>query len=212
MLDATGDNMIVVAARCPTGIRPICPQRGSTATSIACPSPVTPHSQTGTARHIDEIDLSNIANHTIGDPTLAPASNIVPFPTTPSNPPISHVSQSAAGDSVFFPLEIMGGVSAIYAVNDNEQDDDDLGEDLVNAEDWLDFIDDSSNDGSDVAEEDAIARATLPTPLTASPNLPIISPTTVGAFRLNQEQQSVQASQGGYTFERQAFKGAKLPI
>ena len=94
------------------------------------------------------------------DPVLGPGSDIeaasAPFMTGHSRQPSTEYSFNAP--SVFLPMDAMRDVRSLYKDDDfnNDDDDDDDDDDvLLNIDDFIDFGDDSSEDGDQAAADDS---------------------------------------------------------
>lgn len=159
---------------------------GSTRTSTACPSPITPSRNLTIALDQTEFNRSDFSSHPINHLTLAPDLNGPSYKPPPSIFS-SQGRDEPSGDtppSVFLPMDGMSDFSVLYELDNRNNDDDDNDDDdedeedddndedeaLLNMKDFIDFGVDSSDDEAE-EDEDAIARATLPTPLSTSPTV-----------------------------------------
>ena len=107
------------------------------------------------------------------DPVLGPGSDIVaasaPLPTGHRQQP--SMADSFTASSVFLPVDAMADVGS-FLENNYLNDDDDDGDDddaLLNINDFIDFGDDSSEDGNQAAGNDS----TLTSPVTAEGPSPV---------------------------------------
>ena len=109
------------------------------------------------------------------DPVLGPGSDMV---AASAPPPPDHRLQNSIGHSftapsVFLPMDAMGDVSSYFGddyLNDNDNDDDDDDDDAfldINA--FIDFGDDSSEDGEEAAGDES----TLTSPVMAEDPSPV---------------------------------------
>jgi len=231
MIDSTGDNMVIIPAKRPAKINTAFGQVGSTRTSTACPSPITPQPRLASAVDDSDADFNDFSSQVIKDPMLGSGPDVISFAPPPSIASSQGHDQTFADASVFFPMDSMGDFSAIYEVDDQHDDDDDDDEALLNVEDFIDFGVDSSDDDAE-EDEDAIARATLPTPHSTSPTvlpsqIPAKTPSpdntstsdllkhfdkgVIGAFRRSppNHQQHLRRSQARPSLNKHAFKGGR---
>ncbi len=237
MIDSTGDNMVIIPAKRPARINTMLGQAGSTATSTTCPSPVTPRPTLPSALDDSEVGYNDFSSQVVKDPMFGSCPDVTSLARPPSVVSSRVQEQEFADASVFFPMDSMGNVSALYALDDQNDDDDDDDEALLNVEDFIDFGVDSSDsdddDDEEAKDEDAIARATLPTPLSTSPTvvpnqIPAKTPSpdssstndllenfekgVIGAFRRgqpNHQQRSRRPSRTEPSLNKQAFKGGR---
>ena len=107
------------------------------------------------------------------DPVLGPGSDIVTASTPLSTghsrqPSMAHLFTSP---SVFLPMDAMADVGSFFKDNYPNDDDDDGDDDdaLLNINDFIDFGDDSSEDGNQTAGNDS----TLTSPVTAEGPSPV---------------------------------------
>ena len=195
----------------------------STRTSTANASPALPQATPTHTQNNVQVDFSNPVT---ADPVLALGSEymtdgLLSIGLTPPSQPAY-----TASDSVFFPMDGMGDVNALYAADQDDETNE--SEDDLNIENFIDFGADSSDDegnGLDMA---------LPTPAPTSPiglsdrcqsNAPPPNKTSpsglmtsfdndlIGAFRQgqNQHQHQIQRSQNGLAFNGHAFKSRRHP-
>lgn len=225
MIDSTGDNILITPARRPPRADGTYSHVPSTRTSTANASPVLSHPALATPINDSDLDMSDFSNQVPADPMLAAGSESMAdilFPIGPTNH-TRHSSQ-ASGD-VFYPMDRMGDVNAVYVADDQDDDDDD-DEGLLNVEDFIDFGVDSSDDD---AREDL--DTSLPTPSSTSPTGVHVRPKTpspnqsaaqdlmahldkgiAGVFRQgqNQHQQWSRRPSGTLSLSKQAFKKGRL--
>ena len=161
VIDSTGENMII-----PPATRPSKPNNTSmsVANSIASTANASPlNSQTVLATAPDDsgIDRSGFSSqasmYEYNDPVLGPGSDMMaasaPLPTGHSRQ--LSMDQSFASPSVFLPMEAMETFGSFFEQDDlNDYDDDD--DALLNIDDFINFGDDSSEDGDQAAGDDSI--------------------------------------------------------
>ncbi|KAF6225644.1 hypothetical protein HO133_009644 [Letharia lupina] len=143
----------------------------STANSIistANASPIVSQPTLGTAPDGNGIDPSSFPSqasmYEYNDPVLGPGSDIVaasaPLPAGHSRQP--SMDHSFAASSVFVPMDAMGNVSSFFE-DDDLNDDDDDDDALLNIDDFIDFGDDSSEDGDQAAGDDSALTSPVTT-------------------------------------------------
>ncbi|KAK4697260.1 hypothetical protein P7C71_g788, partial [Lecanoromycetidae sp. Uapishka_2] len=230
MVDSSGKKMLIIRAKHPTRNNTPILQGLSTKISTACPSPITSPRTLAGGLSDNDIEHSGFSSRALHNPMLASGPNVPSFPLPSSgNSNQSHDQTliEPPHPSVFLPQDSLGEFKALF-------EDGDDGEALLNVTDFIDFGVDSSVDEEDGDEhdEDAIARATLPTPLSTSPTvvpnqIPTKTPSpdssstnqllkhldkgVIGSFRRGQSshQQHSHRPQAGPPLNKQAFKGGR---
>ena len=164
VIDSTGENMI---------IRPALPLSKPNNMSVSIANSIT--STANASPNASQQTLATMPdNNAIGpngfsaeasmfdynDPVLGPVSDMVaasaPLPTGQSRQ--TSMAHSFTVPSVFLPLDAMGDVGSFFEddyMNDDDDDDDDDDDALLNIDDFIDFGDDSSEDGDQAAGGDA---------------------------------------------------------
>jgi len=228
MIDCTGDNIVITPAKRPARVNGTLSQMASTRASTANASPVV--SQPTLATKTD-VDFSDFSNRAAIDPMLAPGSKAMadilrPVGRTTQSQRSSHASSM----SVFFPMDSLHDVNALYAsddeVDEDQDDEDNDGGNLLDFEDLIDY-DVISSDDDDLAPD-----TSLPTPTSASvldqsthtqPKTP--SPQTpstdelmahfdkgvIGAFRQGQNQHQHQSHPQAFRSGRQGLTNSLSP-
>ena len=175
-IDSTGENVIICPATCPSKSDNL---SISIANSIASTANASPNiSQQALATLPDPYGpdpsgfLAKASKYELNDPVLGPGSDIV----AASAPlPIGHrrqpsMAHSFTASSVFLPMEAMAVARSFfednYLNNDDDGDDDDA---LLNIDDFIDFGDDSSEDGNQAEGNDF----SLISPITAEGPSPV---------------------------------------
>lgn len=164
-----GENAKIRYTRIPSKTTAMSTPVANRNTSTANASPIVSQQPLASAPDDNSIDSNAFSNqasiYQYNDPVLGPGSDMVaasaPLPTNHSQQ--SSLSLSFAASSVFFPMDAMKDVGVFY--EDDELDGDDDGDDddaLLNIDDFIDFGDDSSEDG-DPAEGGDV---TLTSPVT----------------------------------------------
>ena len=220
IIDCTGDNMVIVPAK------RLAPASDFSMASTANTSPIATQPTLATAIDDSEIDHSDLSFHV--DPMLASEPDVMPstlFPTAPSS---QVQDQTLASSSVFFPMEDIGDVNAVYAMDDQDDDGDD--EELLNVEDFIDFGVSSEDEGDE--DQGLLENTSLPTPASTSPTgtgahfqsktpspgnssaqhlLKHLDKGMISAFRRGQPHHQVQPRrpQSGSSLNSQAFKGGR---
>jgi hypothetical protein len=221
MIDSTGDNMVIVPAKRPARAGDF------SISSTANTSPTT--SQPWLASAIDEtgIDYSDFSFH--DDPMLASEPDVMPS-TLPLTAPSSQIQDQAfASSSDFFPMDAIGDVNAVYAVDDQDDDGDD-DEGMLNVNDFIDFGVSTDDEGD--GDQGLPENASLPSPASTSPlgtgaNPQYKTPSSgrnsaqhllkhfdkgmISAFRRGQShhQAQLRRPQSGSSLNSQAFKGGR---
>ncbi|KAL2043996.1 hypothetical protein N7G274_003517 [Stereocaulon virgatum] len=220
MIDSTGDNMVIVPAKRPARAGDF------SISSTAITSPTT--SQPWLASAIDEngIDYSNFSFH--DDPMLASEPDVMPS-TLPLTAPSSRIQdQTFASSSDFLPMDAIGNVNAVYAVDDQDDDGDDEG--MLNVKDFIDFGVSSDDEGD--GDQGLLENASLLSPASTStlgtgakpqyktPSsgrnsaqhlLKHLDKGAISAFRRGQphHQAQLRRPQSGSSLNSQAFKGGR---
>lgn len=168
VIDSTGESMIIRPATSPSKFNNMSVSIANSITTNANASPAIPQPTLATAPEnsgIDPIGFSSQATiYEYNDPVLGPGSDMVAasasLPTGHSRQP--SMDHSFTASSVFLPMDAMEDVSSFFE-DDNLNDDDDDDDALLNIDDFIDFGDDSSEDGDQAAGDDPA----LTSPITA---------------------------------------------
>lgn len=224
--------MVIIPAKRPPKINTTLSQIGSTRTSTACPSPITPQRNLASAINDSDVDRIGFLSQASDELMLATGVNMSSFAPPPSTVSGYGGDKTLAepSHSVFVPMDSMGNLKGHCGVK-SKNDDKDSDEDDLKVEAFIDFGVDTEDEEAE-EDEDAIARATLPTPLSTSPTvaanqIPIKTPSpdntsasqllkhfdkgNVGSFRRGQSshQQQTRHTQAGPSLNKQAFKGGR---
>ena len=172
--------MIIRPARRPSKSNTVSMSKANSITSTANASPVVSQPRLTTLSDENGIDPSAFSAkgslYEYNDPVLGPGSDIVaasaPLPTGHSRQP--SMADSFTAPSVFLPMDAMGDVGSFfddnYLKDDDGDDDDDA---LLNIDDFIDFGDDSSEDGDQAAGKSAFTSpATAEGPGPVEPKTP----------------------------------------
>ncbi|CAD6566705.1 MAG: hypothetical protein ASARMPRED_000117 [Alectoria sarmentosa] len=168
VIESTGENMIIRPATRPSKSNDLYVSLANSITNTANASPITSQPTLATALDDGGTDpggfSSQASMYEYNDPVLGPGSDMVaasaPLPTGHGRPP--SMDHSFAAPSVFLPMDAMGNVRSFFKDGDlNDDDDDD--DALLNIDDFIDFGDDSSEDGDQAVGDDS----TLTSPVTA---------------------------------------------
>lgn len=124
-------------------------------------SPIISQPPLGTALDDSGIDPSGFSSqasiYEYNDPVLGPGSDIMaasaPLPPGHSQQPSEY--DWLAASSVFLPKNAMGNAISFFKEDDLHDDDDDDDDALLNIDDFVDFGDDSSEDGDQAAGDDS---------------------------------------------------------
>ena len=232
IIASVGENANIRYTRVPCKTTAMSMSVANGITSIANASPIVsqqPLASTADENATDSNGFSNqVSLYQYNDPVLGPESDMVaasaPLPTIHSQQP--SLGLSFATSSVFFPMDEMKDVGVFY--EDDELDGDDDGgddDDLLNINDFIDFGDDSSEDGDPAEGGDA----TLTSPVTTEDPDPFRLKTpspggsddlmkhldrnkhTVSAFRRGQPHHQTQPRlrHGNLALKSHALKGGR---
>lgn len=233
VIDSTGENMII----CPV-MRPCKPNNMSVsiANSITNTANASPTASQQTSAAVPEnsaIDPSGVSAeasmYDYNDPVLAPASDIVaastPLPTGHSRQTI--MARSYTTPSIFVPLDAMGDVGS-FSEDEYLNDDDDDDDALLNIDDFIDFGDDSSEDGDQAggdgsaqlpiaAEGPSPAHVKAPSPdasLASDDLMKHLDKHIVSAFRRGQSHHPPQPRprHGNLALSSYALKGKRQAV
>lgn len=235
VIDSTGENMIIRPAMRPCKPNDMSVSIANSITSTANASPIASQQTSATMPENSAVDPSGFSAeasmYDYHDPVLAPASDLVaasaPLPTGHSRQ-IS-MAHSFTAPSVFVPLDAMGDVGSFFEDDySNDDDDDDDDDALLNIDDFIDFGDDSSEDGDQAAgdgsaELPVAAEDPSPTDLkTPSPDATLASGDLmkhldkhiVSAFRRGQSHHPPQPRprHGNLALNSYALKGKRQAV
>lgn len=165
------------------------------------------------------------------DPVLGPGSDIVAasasLPTGNNRRP--SMDQWLALSTVFLPKDAMGNVSSFFE-DDNMNDDDDDDDALLNIDDFIDFGDDSSEDGDQAAGNNSTIASpvTVESPREVQLKTPLPDTTMapddymkhfdkhkhmVSAFRRSQPHHQLQSRRhGNLSLNSYALKGGRQAV
>lgn len=168
VIDSTGENMIIRPATRPSKPNDMSVSLANSITSTAHASPIISQSALATAPDDNFVDASGFSSqasmYEYVDPVLGPGSDMVAASARFSTGHSRHPStdHSLAAPSVFLPMDAIGNVGSFF--EDDDGLDDDLNDDdaLLNIDDFIDFGDDSSEDGDQATGDDS----TLTSPVT----------------------------------------------
>ena len=175
VIDSTGETMIIRPATCPSKPNNVSASIANGIKSNANTSPLCAQLKLVTAIDGGGVDLGGFSSqasmYEYNDPVLGPGSDMV---ATSASVPSGHSRQPSmdhpfAAPSVFLPMDAMGNVSSFFeneGLNDEDEEDDDA---LLNIDDFIDFGDDSSEDGDQIAGEDSASTS----PVTAEDSGPV---------------------------------------
>ena len=176
---STGENVIICPATRPSKSDRLSISIAKSISSTANPSPAISQQALATLPDPNSTDPSGFSAkgsmYEYNDPVLGPGSDIVAASAPQSTghrrqPPMAH---SFTPPSVFLPMDAMAEDGSFVDDNYlNDDDDDDDGDDddaLLNIDDFIDFGDDSSEDGNQAAGNDS----TLTSPVTAEAPSPV---------------------------------------
>ena len=170
VIDSTGENMIICPATRPSKSNSMPMSIANSMTNTANATPTVSQQKLATVPDHAAIDSSGFLAQTsmyeYNDPVLGPGSDIVAasavLPTGHSRQPSTDHSFTAP--SVFLPMDALVDFASLveedYLNDDDDDDDDDA---LLNIDDFIDFGDDSSEDGDQAAGDDSA----LTSPVTA---------------------------------------------
>ena len=156
-IDSHGENLIIHPATRASKANNMSMSGANSTRVTANASPTISQPTLATALDNSGIDPSGFSSqasmYEYNDPVLGPGSDIV----AASSPLLTgHSRQPSMDDdwftpsSVFLPKNAMGNVSSFFE-DDNMNDDDDDDDALLNIDDFIDFGDDSSEDGDQAA-------------------------------------------------------------
>lgn len=139
----------------------MCLSIGNSVTSTANASPTNSQPKSAAAPDHSGIDPSGFSSqaslYEFNDPVLGPGSDMVaasaPLPARHSRQPSRDTLFSIP--SVFFPMDAMENVGSFFDNSESIDDDDDDDDALLNIDDFIDFGDDSSEDGDQPAGDDS---------------------------------------------------------
>lgn len=202
---------------------------GNSVTSTANASPTNSQPKLAIAPDRSGIDPSGFSSqaplYELHDPVLGPGSDMAAvsaaLPARHSRQPSGDLS--FADSSVFFPMDAMGNVGSFFGDGESIEEDDDDDDALLNIHDFIDFGDDSSEDGDRTAGDDSA----ITSPVTAEGPGPVQPKTPssdasndlmkhfdrhlVSAFRRGQPHQQSQARprHGNLSLNSYALKGGR---
>lgn len=174
VINSTGAYMIIHPAMRPPKSNTMSMSAANSGTSTANTSPIDSQPISATAPDHSGVGPSGFSSQaSMYDPVLGPGSEIVaasvPLPTHHSRQ--HSVDDSFANPFVFFPMDAMKNVSSFFDDNELDEDDDDDDDDaLLNIDDFIDFGDDSSEDGDQPAVDD---DSSVTSPVTAEGSGPV---------------------------------------
>lgn len=152
VIDSTGENMVICPARRPAKVAMICASPTNSSTSNPNITSAALQPMLATAPYDNEIDPSGFSRQVSTDAILGSETGMkAPIPTYSESQHLN--DQTFAYSSVFFPIEDLPDISTFFDADDRDEDGDD-DEELLNVEDFIDFGEDSSEDGEqDESEE-----------------------------------------------------------
>lgn len=228
VIDSTGENMIICPATRPSKPDNMPVSIANTTISTANASPIVSQPPLATAPDDNGIDPSGFSSqasmYEYNDPVLGPGSDMVaasaPLSTGHSRQPSK--DDLFSGSSVFLPMDAMGNVSSLFGVEDlnDDEDDDDA---LLNIDDFIDFGDDSSDDGDQAVGDDSALTSPVtaggpgpvqlktPSPDTSDDLMKHLDKHIVSAFRRGQPHQQPQSRprHGNMPLKSYALKGGR---
>lgn len=174
VVNSIGDYIIIHPAMRPLKSNDMSMSVANSGTSTANISPTSSQPKSATVPDNSSVGPSSgfSSQASMYDPVLGPGSEIaaasVPLPTRHSRQPSA--DDSFANPSVFLPMDAMENVSCFFDDDElNDEDDEDDDDALLNINDFIDFGDDSSEDGDQLADEDS----SVTSPVTAEGSDPV---------------------------------------